>query len=287
VSAEKQQLSLGKTAAFFGVCNPDDPATNMSTQDLIAPLTTKLKEQQKDWDISTTTGGQATKASLGRLLGGDDTPALLFSASHGMGFDNGDARQLTDQGALLCQDWPGPVQWKHKPVGQDFYFAGSDVDSNASLFGLVAFFFACYGAGTPKMDDFSRQALKAPSQIAPKDFLAALPKRMLAHPKGGALAVIGHVERAWGCSFSWGEAGSQVTVFQSALKRLMDGFPIGYAFEYFNGRYSELASDLATAIEDAEFGRKRPPAQMAGMWTARNDARNYVVLGDPFVRLMA
>jgi hypothetical protein len=286
VSAEKKKLSLGKTAAFFGVSNPDDPATSLSAEQLVKPLAASLKKEQKGWEFSTTAGDKATKSNMSRLLGGDDTPALLFTASHGMGFPNGHERQVLDQGALLCQDWPGPKNWR-KPIGNDFYFSAEDLTNDANVFGVVAFFFACYGAGTPKMDEFSRQTMKERAEIAPKNFLARLPQRMLAHPKGGALAVIGHVERAWGYSFSWGEAGAQLTVFESALKRLLDGYPIGYAFEYFNGRYTELAADLADTLNDAEFGKKPPAAKLAGMWTARTDARNYVVLGDPFVRLMA
>ncbi len=285
VSAEKQKLALDKTAAFFGVCNPDDAATNMSAEQLIRPLPDMLKKASPGWTFSTTVGEGATKAGLGKVLGGDETPALFFSASHGMGFPNGHELQASDQGALLCQDWPGPKEWR-KPVGKDFYFAGDDLAADAGVFGLVAFFFACYGAGTPKMDDFSRQAFKARGEIAPKDFVARLPQRLLAHPKGGALAVIGHVERAWGCSFNWGEAGAQLAVFQSTLQRLLDGWPLGYAMEYFNGRYAELSADLSSALEEAEFGKKIAPATLAGMWTANNDARNYVVLGDPFVRLM-
>lgn len=286
VSAEKKELSLGKTAAFFGVCNPDDPATNMSAEQLIKPLPDLLKKASSGWKFSTTVGEGTTKAGLSRVMGGEDTPALLFTASHGMGFPNGNPLQLADQGALLCQDWPGPKEWR-KAIGKDFYFAADDIDADAGVFGLVAFFFACYGAGTPKMDDFSRQAFKARGEIAPLDFVARLPQRLLAHPRGGALAVIGHVERAWGTSFVWADAGSQLTVFQSTLQRLLDGWPIGYAMEYFNGRYAELSADLSSTLEDMEFGKKVPPATLAGMWTANNDARNYVVLGDPFVRLMA
>ncbi|MEG4853182.1 C25 family cysteine peptidase [Microcoleus sp. B5-D4] len=293
VEAETSNLSLSPSAAFFGVCNPGDAATNLSTQDLIMPLSEWVVEEHPNWDVKTILKEEATKARLGQLLGGSETPSLLFTASHGMGFKNGDPLQLRHQGALLCQDWPGPKQWR-QPIPEDFYFSADDISEDARLLGLIAFHFACYGAGCPQKDEFDghKKSLSERPDIAPYPFLARLPQKLLSHPKGGVLAVIGHVDRAWGCSFSWSDIrGSsadrrQIAVFQSSVKRLLEGHPVGSAVEYFDERYAEISSDLSMDLEEIKWGAVPNNQSLAGMWTANNDARNYAIIGDPAVRLV-
>ncbi|HYN87565.1 MAG TPA: C25 family cysteine peptidase, partial [Ardenticatenaceae bacterium] len=284
VTAERGQAQRARRAAFFGVQNPDDRATTLSATELVKPLAERLGERKKDWEFRSLLAEQATKSRLRDLLSDPEGPGLLFTASHGMGFPHGDPRQRPHQGALLCQEWPGPNRWRG-PIPQDFYLAADDVSDDARVLGLVAFFFACYCAGTPRLDDFGHQAFRQRAAIAPRAFVASLPARLLGHPQGGALAVVGHVERAWGYSFFWPRAGQQVQVFESALRRLMAGHPVGSAMEYFNERYAELASDLSGELEEISFGKIADDLELSGLWTSHNDARSYVILGDPAVRL--
>ncbi len=277
----------GRKAAFFSVANPGDAATQLSATQLTQPLADKMRAAHPEWAVRSYGPDQAHKATLASLLGGAETPDFLFTSSHGMKFANGSPRQLPHQGALLCQDWPGEA-WT-EAIPQAFYFAGDDLTTASDLHGLIAFFFACYGGGTPQYDEFVKQARPddaSPTrlEIAPYPFLAQLPVKMLGRPRG-ALAVVGHVERAWSYSFDWGKAGTQTVVFENTLERLLKGHPIGSAIEYFNERYASISVMLSDELEEIDFGRVYDPFELAGLWTANNDARGYAIIGDPAVRL--
>ncbi|MFV9505673.1 MAG: hypothetical protein AB4911_14050 [Oscillochloridaceae bacterium umkhey_bin13] len=289
VRAERGDVQRPRRVVFFAPANPDDPATHASANELVLPLHASLVNEQRakddSWQFETVLGTEAKKARLGQLLGGPATPALLFTASHGAEFDPLDPRMVAHQGALICQDWLGPREAGHRALRPDVYFASDDLGESAQVSGLIAFHFACFGAGTPKLDDFPQRA-GVQRQIAPHPFVAGLPQRLLGHPGGGALAVIGHVERAWTYSFRDSYGARSVETFASMLRRvLLAGAPVGWALEFFNQRYAELATDLTRQIEDLEFGGPIQPYQLTASWTEHNDARSYVVLGDPAVRL--
>jgi hypothetical protein len=287
VLAETGNVKLPRQAAFFGTANPGDKATQMSAQYLIPPLLDNLRqpeailgvEFEPGWDFVAFVGqGQATHERLRQVLGGDpvQTPALLLTASHGMEFPKGDPKQLLYQGALLCQDWPGP----NGQLERRHYFAAEDLAPDANLLGMIVVLFACYGAGTPRLDQFASPNFKTPQPIADKGFIAALPNELL---KRGALAVLGHVERAWGYSFLKPTGDVDNQHFISALRHLLKGSPVGWATDPgFNLRYADMSSELSVYLEKRQQNSSAVnDYDLTQVWTANNDARGYVVIGDP------
>ncbi len=269
--------------AFFGVRNPGDVAMERTADYLIAPLVEFVRREAADWKVETRVGAAATKAELARLLGGEATPDLLFTACHGMGFNPDDPRQLKEQGAFLCQDWPGPAS--AVPVEEKHFFAAHDLRADARLQGLIAFHFACHSVGTPAGDSYPSRNENRPQ--APRPFIAQLPQTLLGHPGGSALAVIGHIDRTWGYSFLWQGVGVQTQAFEDVLSRLLTGAPIGHAMEPFGQRYLDLFAELGALRREIDRGRKVDPKRLVGLWTATQDTYNYALLGDPAVSLPA
>ena len=281
VAAERGEIRRARRVSLIAPANAADRATARSSADLVEPLG-GLAKSYPGWEFAPVLRDAATKRAFTRHLGGEATPALAFIACHGLGYYRGSAEQAKWQGALVCQDWSGPQA--QRPIHTGEFFAGEDIADDADVAGLVAFLFACYGAGTPKNEDFYNEVAQR-IQLADKAFISPLPQRLLGHPNGSALAVVGHVERAWTYSFDWPQAGPQLQVFQSALGRLLDGYPIGAAMDYFGQRFAELAVDVKAGLDDLDYESEPNVLSIAGRVLAFKDARAYVVLGDPAVRL--
>ena len=289
VKAEDLPRPRSEEIVFFGPEHEKDPSTERTAQKLVHELAESVLEPGMPWKVHEVLGKDARKEDLRTFLGGAKTPAFLFAACHGVGFDADDTRQEECQGALVCQDWPGPED--EEGVGEDQWFAASDVpEEAASLHGLVAFFYACYGLGTPQRDNFDQTALAKPEQIAPGSLVSRLPQRLLC-PKnlppdtGGALAVIGHVDRAWTASFEGSPRNEGIGAILYGVRRLLQGHTVGWAMEYLNQSYAALAAMLGNMEEGWRFHEKVDGELFAHLWLLRNDARNFAVFGDPAVRL--
>ena len=285
VIAAERRPRRPRKVTFFGPRHRGDLSTESTASKLIELLGRTLIVPPTDWTPEVIAGPKATKAQLSQILAGRATPALLLAACHGVFFPDSEEekRQLEKQGGLICQDWPGPED--ETGVQRDHYFAAGDLMPDADLRGLVAFLFACYSAGTPDRDNFyDGRTLGKPRRLAPRPFVSRLCQALLGRPNG-ALAVVGHVDRAWTASFQGSDKGEGADNFKNCLRHLLDGYPVGAAMDYFNQAYATLSAQLSNCWEDRHNQARVNPAEFAEIWLANNDARNFVVFGDPAVKL--
>ncbi len=299
VERESRDAPAGdRSVVFFAPRHPFDPATRASADALVKPLIDGLPGSGRPGSGRPATateparpgvaagrsllirrlwGEAATKANLAAVFHppeGKPPAALLFAAGHGLGWPADHPRQRLSQGALLCQDWPARGRIDVERHG----FGAADLGDDARVAGTVAFLHASYSAGTPEHEGFSPAPGEPPSRLAAEPFVAGLPRRLLAHPGGGAAAVIGLVDRVWGA------AGAALQPLQHTLEGLLDGWPVGHAVRELKKRYAALATELHELRRKMAMGARPAEAAVAALWSRRNDARSTVVLGDPAVR---
>jgi len=284
------RVPTSRQLAIFAPENDGDQATRLFRSQVAnslagSTLSRPAIGQSQKFAIQPFTGKTATKDALNQILSGaipNGTSAVVFSGSHGAVFRLDDPQQIENQGAIVCQDWEGPGHSIHR----DHRYAASDLSKNAKVHGLVHVLFACYGAGCPQFDTFNRKA-NTPKPIAPKPFLSRLPQALLSHSDGGALAVLGHVDRAWSYSFQTTASKPQIQAFRDVIGRVLQGERLGQATDQFNIRWAVLSTELAEAM-DRLAGIELSDMQkqnLAKAWIARDDARNYIIFGDPAVQL--
>lgn len=280
---------LRPEVAYFGTRHDMDVATERSADELVRPLvewnsTTGTLPQQRGIDHQLLLGAAATRNNFEHLLsGGSDgrPPAILFAACHGLGLPLNQADLLMHQGSLVMGDWSGIGN-----VKREHWFAAEDLgklSGGPKLEGSMVCLFACYGAGCPAYDEFIFDTGMERPRIAPFPLIAQLPQQLLLN---GALGVLGHVERAWTYSFSSMEgARAQTQGFEDIIGRLLHGRPLGDATDQFNTLQGQRAMVLTEELDNIKFNKQVDPLELAMLWVARNDARNYLVLGDPAARL--
>jgi hypothetical protein len=145
----------------------------------------------------------------------------------------------------------------------------------------MAFMFACYSGGCPTEDNyfFNKDGSKIP--VAPEALIAQLPQKLLSR---GALAIIAHIDQAFSYIFKNLEGTPQVQSIRTPLDLLMKGRRAGLAADQLNLQWSAVAAQVGLAL-----GRRREPGfdpeSFATLYIARDDARNYIVLGDPATHL--
>ena len=79
----------------------------------------------------------------------------------------------------------------------------------------------------------------------------------------------------------------QAQLLRMPLELLMKGQRVGLAADPLNQQWSALAAQLGVALGGNPPGdaASRVGRSIANLFIARDDARNYIVLGDPAARL--
>jgi hypothetical protein len=221
-------------------------------------------------------------------------PCVLFSHAHGEGAPRSGWRS-----PALQRRYQGAMSF-----GRGLRLTGRDVLERTFLPGGVWLVLACFSAGTPtrsgyqhwleelhRLGHVGRELSHIFDSLAlERPFVAALPKAVLANPNG-PLAFIGHLDLAWSYSFMQlgpGAPRERPGRFMNLVQSLLAGDRAGVAIRTLLRALGEIHTELSALVEHTDQGRilsRHERAQRAHLWMLRQDLADYVLLGDPAVRL--
>ena len=263
---------LGEQAASWTLFAPhhqNDAATDGSVRCLAEPLHEAFSTDPT-WRLDTYIGPDATRNALISRLS-QNRPDLLFFAGHGLGPCHIDGET---QGGLVCSD---TVSLRGGALARHCVRAADLPDGD--LRGMVAVLFGCYTVGCPEFDSFSTENRRL---TAASNF-SELPRRLLSRPNG-ALAVLGHVDRAWSTSYRMNNV-PQPETFLSVTRALLSGERLGFATSRLGERYHQAATDYGNLLQQFSTTQKAPK-NLHLSWIYHQDAKSYLIFGDPAVRPM-
>lgn len=295
VAYETTGVPTTRQMAVFSPRNDNDAATGVLHDFLVQPMLHNPDPIGDDDPLllQPFLEGQATAEQFAAILQGKidhGPPALLFTGSHGMAFQADDDHLRWRQGSIVLQGWQGG-----RAPARSEYFPAKDIPDDAKVHGMIHFQFACYGMGWPAADSYNYTG-DAPETISNwGPGVARFPQCLCSHANGGALASLGHIDRAYTGLFldtkdlanpDPAAATPQLDGLTRVLNRLVHGERVGWATDQMNLRWASLSVPLSQQL--AFKANKHPsydPDRLRDAWIARDDARNYVVFGDPAVRL--
>ncbi len=282
-----------RSAALWVTRNPGDLATAMLSgtisQDFLPPGTPLGTRRNLNFLQNAFVNEKATKARLIEILRGNlpgGPPAVILTGSHGCnyaGADPGTQRRM--QGSLMTQEWVPKT-----PASPANQFCADDIPADARLLGTMGFLFACFSGACPAENNYFLNPDGSPIKVAPQPMISRIPQALLSR---GMLAVIAHIDLAFPYAFQDVDGTTHTEAVRSPLEQIMAGSRAGYAADILTSMWNSRAAHLGMAqgMAPAATAPAAAPAdpaaarQLAHMTLARDDARNYIVLGDPAAQL--
>lgn len=263
-----------------------DP-TYFSREYMVKPLNQHIN-QQLNFQTIPLMGGDATKTKLESALRGSK-PALVYTASHGLGLTDEPLNEQKKYNGAICCQTSGPLTL------EDLFCADNVPMDDPFMEGSVFFQFACYGYGTPAQSDYTHWLEGVPEKYADEDFVASLPKRLLAHPRG-PIAYVGHLDTAFLHGFTDQDEPfilerwhTRIEPFVQAVRQLLEVQPSALAMEHMNQKYSVYNVMINNVYDRLQRGtftwNPENEKRFVDTWIIRSDAQNYMVFGDPAARL--